>query len=44
MNRGVWRASPWRCKEPDMTERLSTAQLRLTAEINLMHEKHLSIE
>ena len=45
MNRGVWRASPWGCKESDTTERLSTAQLRLTVEIKfLMHENHLSIE
>ena len=44
MNRGGWQASPWSCEESDMTERLSTAQLRLTMEIKLMHEKHLSTE
>ena len=26
MDRGAWRASPWGHKEPDTTERLSTAQ------------------
>jgi len=28
MDRGSWWASPWRCKELDMTEQLSTAQHR----------------
>ena len=29
MDRGAWWASPWGCKEPEMTERLTFSLLRV---------------